>query len=391
MLKLFIRIGFMITLLGIISCIPIKKETRQLSFTAEAAPEWDALFKRNEGWFGGDGIFAIPVNASNKKDSVKQLIIFSDTMLGLIKDGKLQKDYHMVNNSVAFLKGKEPYQENISFPVPKDTFGQDRSIFPVQLPSKEASEYYWLGDGFFNHTNGQTYIFAYRVVDRPEWEEAVFKFEFVGAAIIILPPESTFPFEDQRQMAFPFYKFVDMDYTTFGAGIFENTEAAGANRPDGYIYVYGVRDPGKELLVARIEPHRFEQLDAWTFWDGNLWSDDFNQAVAISDSVSNELSLTELPNGQFALIFQISGIVPDVGMRLGDSPVGPFGPIQKIWDCSDALEASEFFAYNAKAHPTLSNPGELLVSYNVNSFAFWDQIESYPNLYRPRFFKLIFN
>ncbi len=54
-----------------------------------------------------------------------------------------------------------------------------------------------------------------------------------------------------------------------------------------------------------------------------------------------------------------------------------------------ALDEPEFFAYNAKGHPAISQPGELIVSYNVNSFAFWEQIESYPNLYRPRFFKII--
>ena len=31
-------------------------------------------------------------------------------------------------------------------------------------------------------------------------------------------------------------------------------------------------------------------------------------------------------------------------------------------------------------------PDKLLVSYNVNSFKFWDQIEDHPHLYRPRFF-----
>jgi hypothetical protein len=33
----------------------------------------------------------------------------------------------------------------------------------------------------------------------------------------------------------------------------------------------------------------------------------------------------------------------------------------------------------------------LLVSYNVNSFKFFDVIESKPNLYRPRFVRIIFD
>jgi hypothetical protein len=76
-------------------------------------------------------------------------------------------------------------------------------------------------------------------------------------------------------------------------------------------------------------------------------------------------------------------------MRVGESPVGPWGPVVNIWDCSEALEEPEFTVYNAKAHPSVSQPGELLISYNVNSLDFWNQIEDHPQLYRPRFFRLI--
>jgi len=364
----------------------------QLKYTTKPAPEWDALFIRNEGWFGGDGVFSFPIAGTDKSGKgSKQMIIFSDTMLGEIKDSTLQKGYHMINNSVSYMDGIIPTSENISFPIPQDKEGNDLSIFPVQLSQMEKDEYYWLGDGMVNPDNGSTYIFAYRVIDRPEWHDSIkFKFEILGGAFIILEKSDQFPYKNQRQIPIPFFHASKGHITSFGAGVFENTNTGGAEHPDGYLYFYGIRDPNKQVLVARVKPKDLEHFDEWRFYDGEHWVSDFKEATAIADSASNELSVSLLPNGEYALISQLSGIYPTVTMRTGPSPWGPFGPMSDLWDCRDALLEPEFFTYNAKAHPTLSAPGELLVSYNVNSFAFWNQIEQHPHLYRPRFFKLIF-
>jgi len=79
---------------------------------------------------------------------------------------------------------------------------------------------------------------------------------------------------------------------------------------------------------------------------------------------------------------------PTVAMRIGFSPWGPFGPAKKIWECTESHENKNYFTYNAKAHPLLSAPGELLISYNVNSFDFFKEIQKNPYLYRPRFIRL---
>jgi len=45
--------------------------------------------------------------------------------------------------------------------------------------------------------------------------------------------------------------------------------------------------------------------------------------------------------------------------------------------------------YGAKAHPHLSAPGELLISYHVNTFDFWENFSAGGvDIYRPRFIKL---
>ena len=49
------------------------------------------------------------------------------------------------------------------------------------------------------------------------------------------------------------------------------------------------------------------------------------------------------------------------------------------------IDDLDFYTYNAKAHPNLSKPGEILISYNVNSFDFLDDIVKHPYHLRPRF------
>lgn len=364
-----------------------------LNFTVEEAPEWTDLLKRTSGWFGGDGIFAIPKNGVDKlSDSAETVLLFSDTMIGEIEDGKPKPGYVMIHNSVATIKGGAAKEENIKFNWDNTSAGTPESIFIPNTPASQPGDYYWLGDGFVNQElNDKTYIFGYRI--RNVKGANAFGFEHVGSTFIIIPKGSKPPYKDQKQIDVPFFALGENESGTmaFGSGIFVNTAKAGQTNPDGYVYVYGVRGKEKDLVSARVLPKDFEKFDKWKFWDGSNWVANMDQVADITNHVSNELSVSALPDGRYALFFQVDGISSIIGLRLGSSPVGPFGPIINIYDCKKSLEAKNFFAYNAKAHPALSEPGELLISYNINSFDFNNDIKLFPNLYRPRFirFKLL--
>ncbi|CAN5312362.1 hypothetical protein BH23BAC1_BH23BAC1_21990 [soil metagenome] len=363
-------------------------DIENLNFTAVEAPEWTALFNRTTGWFGADGIFAIPLNGKDNETAdsdTETMLIFSDTMVGEIRDNKLQPGRVMVNNTVAYIKGSEPKEGNISFHWAKNESDKPISLFSPQTPSAEPGDYYWLGDGFINTELDNTiYIFAYRMRNMDKSED--WSFKEMGTNLIAIPAGSTPPFKDQRQIETP----LRFENGGFGAGIYVNTEKAGAPEPDGFIYTYGVRGKEKNLMVARVLPEEFENFNSWRFWDGNDWIEDMERVAYVTQDVSNELSVSALPDGRYALVFTISGINPIVGLRLGQSPYGPFGPIINVWESSE-MKQKNYITYNAKAHPNLSAPGELLISYNVNAFDFRNEIEANPNLYRPRFIKLKLN
>lgn len=360
-------------------------DIEHLSFEVEEAPEWTALFNKTSGWFGGDGIFAIPLNGKESETaqiSTETMLIFSDTMIGEIQVGQLQPGFTMVNNTVAYIKGSEPKEDAISFHWAENNEEKPVSLFTPETPSAEEVDYYWLGDGFVNTVlDSTTYIFAYRMRNMDPNED--WSFREMGTNLIALPSGSRPPFEDQRQIETP----LRTEGGGFGAGIFDNTEGSGAPDPDGYIYVYGVRGQEKSMMVARVLPENFETFSAWRFWDGEEWNEDINQVADVASNVSNELSVSALPDGRYALVFTLNGLGPIVGLRLGETPYGPFEPLIEVYE-SDEMQTENYITYNAKAHPNLSTAGELLVSYNVNAFDFGNEIRANPNLYRPRFIRI---
>lgn len=365
-----------------------------INFTTTEATDWSNLFKRTSGWFGGDGIFAVTRDGRENPGAAagsETIIWFSDTMLGEIEKDSLMPGYEMIHNSVAILKGTEPKPERISFSWKKEG-SKNVSLFKPTTPATAAGEYYWLGDGFVNQAkNNDLYIFGYRIKDIPKVE--MFGFKEMGNTLIVLPAGSQPPFANQRQLDIPFFLGKDVDSTgSFGAGIFVNTKEAGATDPDGYVYIYGVRGKTKALMVARVQPASIEDFSQWKFWDGKDWTNDVSKIATVTDKLSNELGMMRLKDGRYALVFQEEGLGRYVAMRLADSPAGPFGKIIRLFDCSASVaEDKDFFPYNAKVHPVLSSPDELLISYNVNSFDFFTDVKKFPQLYRPRFVRVKIN
>ncbi|MEO5650397.1 MAG: DUF4185 domain-containing protein [Ginsengibacter sp.] len=363
-----------------------------LKFTVEKADEWSNLFLRNSGWFGGDGIFAVTRDGKETHEAFKNsetFIWFSDTMIGEIENDSLQPGWSMINNSIAVLNRGVSDSNSITFKWDHTINNKPVAVFIPQTKATQKGDYYWLGDGFVNHQkNNDLYIFGYRVHNTEPG--AVFGFKEVGNTLIVIPKDGQPPFANKRQMDIPFFLGKDVDSTgSFGAGVLVNTKEAGVPQPDGFVYIYGVRGSKKNVMVARVLPEKIEAFDQWTFWNGTGWSNDPSTIKTITDRASNELSVTPLEDGRYAMIFQTDGLGNDVGLRLGATPYGPFGPVIKVYDVSNDLEKDkDIFAYNAKAHPVLSKPGELLISFNVNSFDFFNDILVYPHLYRPHFIRM---
>tara|TARA_R110002049_G_scaffold97783_1_gene238163 strand:- start:3658 stop:4911 length:1254 start_codon:yes stop_codon:yes gene_type:complete len=375
-----------------------KKEEKEVSQeklqkeqdSAVVSNQWNQLFIKNEGWFGGDGIFGIPMDGKEfvlATDSTVTLFTFGDTMIGHHDgDTLLKKDFKMINNSVGILKGRHPINKKINFHWKKDEGGEAIALFKPNTPNSKLNDYYWLGDGFVNaEGDDNLYVFAYPVQEKDTTGIGGFNFEQIGVNLLMIPKGSKPPYLNHKQLETPFFDAETQ--TSFGSAIFVNTKTAGAPHPDGYIYSYAVSNQNevKGLLVARVPSEDFITFDKWRFWNGSNWIENMKNATFIAEDVSNEMSVSPLSNGKIILTYQNKTMSPDVVIQIGESLVGPFNDKKFVYQASEFKRHKAYFTYNAKAYPHLSSPNTLLISYNVNSFNFWTDILNHPNLYRPRF------
>jgi hypothetical protein len=356
---------------------------------SKPASQWEEMLRRNEGWIGADGVYAVALNgveSPGKAHETETLFWFSDNIWGKVNGDTLASNWEMSNNCVAYLKGSEPDASKMEFFRRQNEKGETLSMFEPNTPNTSPGDYYWLGDGYFNHALDSTiYIFAYRIKNIPG---GIYPFDDVGLSLIALPKSSRPPFTAQRQLDVPFFfkNSGNKGKLVFGVAVMANTVGARAPKPDGFIYIYGVRGPEKELVVARVGEKDFEKFSAWRFWNGMDWSADVHSCAALTSRVSNEMSVSFMEDGRVIAAYQLDTNSPDIMIQVGKTPAGPFQPAKKVWSTPQVYEDLDFYTYNAKAHPHLSKPGELLISYNVNSFDFLDDIKYKPHHLRPRFF-----
>jgi hypothetical protein len=354
-------------------------------FTVAPAPEWDAAFARTSGWTGADGIHSIPFDGDERAGGLARsatLFLFSDTFIGEVTPDGRRQHAKMVNNTVALLPAAG-FPAGLRFDH-GGTAAAPTAVFTPATPAALPGEWYWPHDGIA--LDGAVHFFAHRFRRSSEG----MGFARAGLAAITLLPGSRPPFADAVQRDCPFYApaTAQRGETSFGCAILANTLAAGAPHPDGWLYVTGVREApfDKRLLLARVRPEALLDWSAWRFWDGAVWHPDPAAAISVADRVSPEHSITPLDDGRFLLVYQADTISRVVAARIGDAPQGPYGVQIDLYVCPTPAQPA-VWTYNAKAHPHLSGPRELLVSYHVNPTDFWDNF-AHADAYRPRFIRV---
>jgi len=368
-------------------------------YSIQKSDRWTKLFKRQMGWTGGDGIYSIQLHAGFQNPMVKKgekniLFLFSDSIIDTLVNGnQTGNGFTMVHNAVAILNGLSPDSTQIHFHWQKRATGHPGSVFmPTNQQKLNASSddsiYYWLGDGIALHNKTQQSkddpalaIFAYKMINT---SSEPFGFKDIANDLLLTDPQ------------FKIIKTIELPVIAegnFGAGIYqENNNLKTKNKPsiseEPFIYIYGVRGIHKGLIVARTTKMNLTKPKNWEYYTGQNWVKDIHQLKDITAHVSNELSVTKTPDGRYALIYQLDGIQPYIGMKLSPTPYGPFSKMDTLWHCTEPTAGNKLLVYNAKAHPSISPSGKLLISYNVNSLDFLNKLSKEPTFYRPRFLLL---
>jgi len=377
-------------------------------YIAIPAPRWSDAFKRYDDWAGGDGIYSFNLDDGNDAyghAAARTMFLFSDTIVSKVDRETLRRiePVYMPNNTFAIVTGSSPEAPGaFEFFVKKDEDGKpmsgirpNRDCFDFEGKGEDLSKaYLWNQDGVV--LNGKFYLVLHLITEDRTREEG-FQFRVLGECIAEAEIVDGIPDISNAKQYATGLQYVDERVTIrYGAGIMPYTKEAGYPDGDGYVYVYGRTNPPMgvvSLCIARVRPEHFTDWTQWRFFDGAGFTDDITKSAPIVGHVSSELSVTPIVTGRnrgkFLAVFKYDDLRSDyVACAVGDSPAGPFGEPRKVFYSGADKLSPTVYTYNAKAHPHLSIPERLLVSYNVNCRTWWEHIEN-GHMYRPRFMELI--
>jgi hypothetical protein len=334
--------------------------------SASLAPDLDALFERADDWIGADGAYSVVFSPK------RTLWLFSDTWVGKIQDGR-RTDATIVNNSVGVQDG---VGGRLAYTIARGRDGRPVALF---VPS-DGRGWFWLQAGIAD--GGRLSLFLNQVEKTDD--KSVFGFRSIGlwlgtVAKADQPPESW----RVEKVKMPNAVFSKDRMLVWGAAVL---------RVGDDLYVYGTDEhrgqgpPNRQMVVARVPARSVNVFTAWRYFRDGSWGEDFHNASPLAGRIASEYSVTSFGN-RYLAVYTEGGLSPRIMGRMADRPWGPWSEPTVLYECLEMGRDKKVFCYAAKAHPSLSSGHDLVVSYVVNSFDFW-QVAREAKLYWPRFVRV---
>jgi len=365
------------------------------------APEWDGIFAREKGWTGADGCYSVGLGDG------RTLWLYSDTWVGTVAAGKHAKGSRLVNNSIGLQpageKGKPPKHDSLAFfwgEPGRD--GKPRAWIEPDLPAKAdgpqaaGKSWYWLLDGCVITPPGggkKLLVFLMHMGRKKEGGDGVFNFKMLGGALAVISNPLAHPSQWKISQAVnPHSRRSGTDDISWATALYHSGRE-GPGEP-GTLYIYGIRDVkglNKQVVLARAPAARADDFSTWRFFTGKGWSAKSSDAVKITGEAVNEHTVESVSYGgrkKLVLVESQPVFGEHVLVRTAANPEGPWSGLRKIFLVRN-LENGKHkrFTYAGKGHAHLSAPGELLISYVINSHNFWDMVGD-SSIYRPRFIRV---
>lgn len=344
---------------------------------ARPALDWTAAFDRRDGWTGGDVAASIPL------PNGETLWLFGDTWIGHVDEGRHAPGSAMVPNTIA-VQPTSPSPSPIRFYWGGPTATGKPSAFVSPPERGETSDWLWPTGGGAIGPQGELLFFLTRV-GRRGTHGGTWDFEPHGSSLAIVDAPATDP-QGWKPRVVELAPPQDSARRTviWGAALVAPEE------PGAPVHIAGIDSSApahKRLLMARAPAAGVSHFDTWRFWTGRAWSERSEEAVGIVDPIASELSIHSIGQGRarrFVMVYADIGFGSAIYARSAPRPEGPWSSPVTLFDSPEPRSLPGTFVYAAKAHPELSRPDALLVSYCVNSHDLWD-VAAHAERYRPRF------
>ena len=393
---------------------------------AVPAEDWNELFNNldnpdEDDWRAGDGMRTVPLNGikaiGSGNENTPTAWLFSDSYVTSFRD--LSQSLHlnwlqMPNHVFAEFTGIEPDKSKLSY-----IFGEGGDKSKLRDPltdeggtSNVIPEAFWVQDGMVIGNN------MYILFDHQNKSLVT-----INTSMAKIPILSGYKV-DWANSEWLGYTNVWNSRTTMGVSMFDNSSLSGvpSGKADDYVYIYGNTQSGsRRACVARVKKADFEDTGKWEYYTSSGWvagTAGLGSVAIITPSnfmISAQHCVTYINNGiyegKYLMTYTEGGISERIGYLLSDNAWGPF---TNPTICYVAPQVEQYqnelyqfdnprawyVTYNVIAHPHLSKPGELLISYDcyVWDSTKWDSNTQYFNPdwhgtetnehYRERFFKL---
>ncbi len=361
---------------------------------------WEASFERTNGWNGGDIAHALEIGGG------RTLWLFGDSIVGPVREGaRVGGESKFVRGAIAWhatpKRGAAP--ETLEFAAEQAHDGVPRVAWAAPSSSDwPADAWCWLmGDGALVRSDrGDARLVLFASVFGPAGNpEGMWNFRRLGGQIVSVENPADAPHEWRATLrvhplveSLPRHGEAPRRSDDWGAAVV-TWPADRSDLEARTLYVFGVRtfeDRDRGLLLARCPEAALDRPESWEFFDGGAWTREARAARELLRGVPDEFTVQRVElDGRDALVL-VHG-EPMLGRRTlartANSPTGPWSAPSALFEAPEPANDGRLLVYASKGHAHLSRPGELLISYAVNSTDF-GQIFADASLYRPRFVRV---
>jgi hypothetical protein len=402
-------VGLAVLALTVASTGPARCSAHDSRPVTQVTPdtEWNAIFDRTDGWTGADAAGSVELGDG------RTVWLFGDTWIGKIRDGKRLPGARMVNNSIAVhpTDRAEPWRPPDPRTVqflwgPPDKEGRTTAWLvppngPGQPENADNRDWFWATGGGVvtsreTRAGRRLIVFLFRTRRDPHGK-GVWNFATVGTSLAVIdnlsdPPERWRP----RIFDIPGTgRFKDPSNGQSSLEILWGMSATGQQHAAeaGRVLVFGTRKSGPfdmGLVMARA-PSAIERFNDWRFAGESGASQSVSTgARPIAQGLVSEFTIEKMDD-RGRPIWVLVQSEPLLGKRIfvrtAAQPEGPWSPRRPIYSVREVVANRNYFTYAAKGHAALSRPGELLVTYLVNSQNFGDLVTD-TTIYHPKFLRI---
>ncbi len=351
------------------------------------APGWESVLTGPSGITGADGGASVPLPGG------RILWLLADSVVGEVVEGRHGPGSAIVNNAIVVhavsrRPSEPPGPDSVTrlFGPPPRAGANSAWLMPdgQDGPIEDARSWFWPtgGGAVVPGSGSERLVLFYTRVRRPGGaaDGTIWNFEAAAttAAVIANPAD--------RPAA---WRVETHDLGPVGRSARRMTWGVGVLPEGGDVLLLGLDDTdklNKKAILARAPAGALHDPGAWRYWSGGAWSFDRADTAPVCDGVSDEFSIHR--GGRVWVMIHMEPMFGTrIMLRTAPAPEGPWSEPRPVYQCPEPAGDPRLMVYAARAHPELSGPDHLLVSYCVNSRDFGHMLSD-ASIYRVRFLRV---